>query len=361
MRPIYQKDQMLKKHPALRGVFQRCYTFNIVAVLFLLLLTGCAKTQPPVTGTAFLMDTIVDYQLYGPEKAGQAVEDALAGFEARFSVYRADSEIAQLNAAAGKEFVALSDDVYELLRRCADYGAESGGAFDVTVAPVVALWDITGENPRIPTKEELEALLPLVNYRDILFQDGNLAMLAKEGQKVDLGGIAKGYACELVRKVALENGVKSGYLSIGGNIMVIGQKPGREDFRFGIRDPRGSANDYLAAVTLPDSTMATSGDYERYFERDGVRYHHILDPATGAPARSDLISVSVVSPDGAYADYMSTYLFIKGKAFALENLNAFSCGLVVIDAQYNVFVSDNLKKNFVFADQTNRYHYEGAQ
>lgn len=361
------QNRILQKHPALRGVFQTRYFFNnkmrkpaVLALTLLLLgaMAGCAgKTR--VTGTAFLMDTIVEYQFTGPEDSGKKVEQALRDFEEQCSLYMEDSEITALNQAAGKEYVRLSPRVYDLLARCTQYGAESGGVFDVTIAPLVKLWNITGKNPQVPPREKISALLPLVDYRDILLKEGS-AMLAREGQMVDLGGIAKGYACNIARETALESGVKRGYVSIGGNIMVIGKKESREDYRFGLRDPRGGPNDYLAVVTLPDSTIATSGDYERYFERDGVRYHHILDPATGAPAQTDLMSVSVFSPDGAYADYMSTYLFLKGRAFALERLNSLDCGLVLIDRDRNIYVSDSIKGRFRLSDQTGTYRYEAA-
>lgn len=364
------QNRILRKHPALRGVFQKCYNFNKkqriwlgmlpALALGLSLLSGCGAEEPPVTGTVFLMDTVVEYKFYGPEKAWEAVEKALSDFEKACSLYVEDSEIAQLNRAAGKSAVPLSPDAYGLLQRCVQYGEESGGVFDVTVAPVISLWDITGKNPRVPSQEEIDAVLPLVDYRDILLRDDGSAMLKRAGQMVELGGIGKGYACSIAREAALDSGVKRGYLSIGGNIMVIGEKRRGEDFKFGVRDPRGGPNDYLAVVTLPDSTMATSGDYERYFEQDGVRYHHILDPATGAPAQSDLMSVSVISPDGAYADYMSTFLFIKGKAFALEHLNSYDCGLILIDKDRNIYVSDHFQDRFTMADQTGTYHYEGA-
>lgn len=353
------KNQILQKHPALRGVFKKCYFFNnLILFLCILLFTGCTR-QTPVIGTAFMMDTIVEYKFYGPPDAGKKVENALAEFEKQCSMYVEDSEIARLNREAGKNYAPLSPDVHELLRRCADYGAESGGVFDVTIAPLTALWDITGVNPRVPSDEEIDALMPLVDYRSIDVRDDGNAMLKKTGQMVDLGGIAKGYACDIARRAALDAGVKSGYLSVGGNIMAIGKQNG-EDFRFGVRAPRGGSNEYMAVVTLPDTTMATSGDYERYFERDGVRYHHILDPATGAPAKTDLMSVSVISSDGTYADYMSTFLFIKGKDYALGRLNTFDCGLILIDKDRNVFVSDNAKERFMMADKTGTYRYDGG-
>lgn len=334
-----------------------CAAVVALAVSFFL------RSRPPVTGTSFIMNTVVEYKLYGrdAERAKIAVEAKLRDIENRMSLYVDTSDISWLNVAAGHEFVELSPDTLELLTKCIEYGELSDGIFDITIAPLTAAWDVTAEHPRVPEESEIERLCELVDYRDVrLSGEGGKAMLRREGQAVDVGGIAKGYAAEAARRVALDCGVKSGYISIGGNLMVIGEKPDGEPFKFGVRDPRGAENDFLAVVTLPDSTMATSGDYERYFEQDGVRYHHIIDPRTGKPAETDLMSVSVISPDGAYADFMSTYLFIKGKDFAVENIDSLDCELVVIDKDKNVFVSSSLKDRFTPADQTGSYNFGGA-
>lgn len=349
------EKRLFQKNPALRGFFQK-WCFLLLPALFFL---GGCQQKPPVTGIVFLMDTVVEYKLYGPPKAGKAVEEALKAFESQCSRYISGSDIDLLNQAAGEKPVPLSPEIYDLLEQSRSYGAESNGVFDVTIAPVADLWNITGDSPRIPSEEEIREALSLVGYGDIVLEKNGNCMMARKGQKIDLGGIGKGYACNIARKTALDNDVTHGYVSIGGNVMVIGKKSRREDFKFGIRDPRGGGNDYVAVITLPDEIMATSGDYERYFEKDGIRYHHILDPATGAPAQTDLMSVSVVAQDGAYADYMSTYLFIQGRQFALEHLNSFPCGLVLIDKEKNIYVSDNLTEQFCMADKTGTYHYAG--
>ncbi|MEY8438839.1 FAD:protein FMN transferase [Anaerotruncus colihominis] len=320
------------------------------------------------TGVAFIMDTFIEYEFFGENgpQAKDAVDAALRDIENRMSMYIDNSEIAALNQNAGKAFVPLSEDTYELLERCAAYGAETDGVFDVTIAPVARVWGITRGRAYIPDSAEIASQLELVNYRDILLEpETRSAMLRREGQSVDLGGIAKGFACSAADRIARENGIESGFISIGGNIMTIGQKPVadqtgrtvRQPFRFGLRDPRGSENDYIAAVLLEDATMATSGDYERYFMNDNVRYHHILDPATGYPARTDLMSVSVVSQDGAFADFMSTWLFIKGRSFVLERLNSLGCGLIVVDQDKNIYITENLRERVVPADKSGTYTF----
>ena len=291
----------------------------------LLLLAGCGGREAPVTGTSFLMDTIVEYKLYGKnaQAARDAIEAELAGIESRMSMYLPDSEVARLNENAGRGYVPLSEDTYGLLSRCAAFGEASGGAFDVTIAPLTAEWGVTSGHPQVPSDARIDELRTLVGYRDILLDPADRsAMLRREGQAVDVGGVAKGYACDAARRVAREYGVDSGYISIGGNIMAMGAKPDGEPLKFGVRDPRGGGNDYIAVVTLSDTTMATSGDYERYFERDGVRYHHILDPKTGFPVETDAAGATVVARRSIDAEGYSTTLLAlgieRGLAFARE-------------------------------------------
>lgn len=320
-----------------------------------------ASANRLVTGTSFVMDTVVQYSFYGKhaQKAKDAVARELSAIESRMSMHLEDSEISELNRNAGKNSVQLSEDTYELLSRSIEYAEQTDGIFDVTIAPLAVAWGVTSDHPQVPEENRIDALLALVDYQDVEFDPDSLSVrLAREGQAVDVGGIAKGYACDVARRIAQECGVKSGYLSIGGNIMVIGEKPDKTPFKFGIRDPRGTPNQYFGIVTIPDLTIATSGDYERFFEQDGVRYHHILDPRTGYPAQNGLMSVSVIAPDGAYADFMSTWLFIMGREFVLENLDRFDCGLVAVDLENRVYVSESLKDSFLPADQTGIYQFE---
>ncbi len=336
-------------------------------LLLLSSLPGCVASVPeqPATSVTFVMNTVVEYELYGPdeqaEEAIQAIDQALRDLENRMSLYLEDSEIQRLNAAAGNgEWIPLSEDTFDLLKRAKEFGDASGGIFDITIAPLTELWGVTSEHPQVPSSEEIQQALALVDYRGLELDESlQAARLTHAGMAVDLGGAAKGYACDVARKVAQQYEITSGYLSIGGNLMVIGQKPDGKQFTFGLRDPRGSANEYIATISLPDSTMATSGDYERFFEQDGIRYHHILDPDTGYPSNGGLMSVSVVTPDGALADFLSTTLFILGRDAALEQLNNIpGCGLILVDTDKNVYLSDSLKEWFTPADSTGSYQFE---
>ena len=342
---------------------------GLLGVLLLIwsALCGCAAVLPaqPVTAVTFVMNTVVEYRLYAPEaqaqEAIQAVEQMLRDLENRMSLYLDSSEIQQLNNAAGSgEWVPLSEDTFTLLERAKQFCLESGGAFDPTIAPLTELWSITSDHPHLPSQQELDALLPLVDVQGLeLDPEHRAARLTQPGMAVDLGGAAKGYACSRAWEILQEHKIRSGDLSIGGNLLVVGRRPDGNQFKFGLRDPRGTAKDYIATVALEDTTMATSGDYERFFEQDGVRYHHILDPKTGRPAEGGLMSVSVVTDDGALADLLSTALFVQGREAALEQINSIpGCGLILIDTDKNVYISQSLAQSVSPAGSSETYRFE---
>ncbi len=309
-----------------------------------LFLLGCSlpgRKTPMAEAADFRMDTWVTQCWYGDgaEMACDEISDALQEMEKRFSLYLPDSEIAQVNAAAGKEFVSVSEETYRLLFESAQICAESGGLFDITIAPLAQLWDVTGQNPRVPTDREIAAALEKVNYQNLLFDEENRSvMLAEEGMRLDLGGAAKGLAAERMRAVAEKNGV-SGYLSIGGNMLVVGKEPDGNDFLIGLRDPRGEASDYFATVAMDGYTMATTGDYERFFEEDGVRYHHVFDPFTGYPSDGGLIAVTVLAEDGLLADCLSTAIFLQGKDNLDAALSRTDCMVLAVTDTFDVYAS----------------------
>ena len=181
----------------------------------------------------------------------------------------------------------------------------------------------------------------------VLDEEACTAYLTRPGMAIDLGGIAKGWTADQLREYARELGAERGYVSLGGNLMIIGERPDGDPFKFGLRDPQGDASTYLGTVTLEDGcTMATTGGYERYFEEDGIRYHHVLDPRTGYPADSDLLSVAVISKDGTLADYLSTTLFVQGLEAAKEAAGSEDYALVMVDQENNVWISGSLRGNF---------------
>lgn len=297
------------------------------------------RANQSYTRTLFAMDTVMLFTARGPH-----AQEALA--EAQTEVERLDrllsaqdpeSEIFRLNDAGR---AAVSEDTAALLERALEIGAETGGLYDCTIYPLMQLWGFPSEEYHVPEETEIAALLPRVDCGKVRVTDG--AAELGEGQQIDLGGIAKGYAAARVMELFQKRGVSAAMVNLGGNVQTLGQRPEGGGWRIGIQDPSGGET-YPAVVTVRDEAVVTSGGYQRYFEQDGRRYIHILDPRTGAPAESDLLSATVVSPDGTLADALSTAVFVMG----LEDAKSFwqtheGFELILIAEDGRVYITEGL-------------------
>ena len=257
----------------------------------------------------FAMDTVMSLTACGPR--GEAAVDAAVAeilrLDALLSTGAASSEVSQINGSGGGQ---VSEDTAALARAALEAYGSTDGAFDFTVYPLMRLWGFSTGEYHVPTAAELEAVLPLVDASLVRF-DGS-ALTLSEGQQIDFGGIAKGYASARTMEIFREYGVTSGMVSLGGNIQVLGRKPDGALWRIGVQDPSASQGTPLAVVEVEDRAVVTSGGYERYFEKDGRTYIHILDPRTGYPAESGLLSATVICEDGTMADALSTALYVMG-------------------------------------------------
>lgn len=283
--------------------------FLISLALILTLCTGCAPK--PYSKTIFAMDTVMTLTAYG-ENAQDAVEAAVARLfemDALFSVTNPKSEIATLNAADGAD-VTVSPEVYGLLETAVAYSEKFAGYFDITISPIVALWGFYSDVFAVPDAAAVQDALTQVDYHFVNLKS-DLTVSLDGGAQIDLGAIAKGYAAEQVREVFANYGVQNALIDLGGNILALGSKQGAASWRVAVRDPFDSAAQ-LCILAVSNQALVTSGSYQRYFEQDGVRYHHIMSPETGEPAESDLISVTVITDDALYADTLSTALFVMG-------------------------------------------------
>ena len=302
------------------------------------------------SGITYAMNTVIEQKWYGEsaDTVYTGMETKIREIESVLSLHLSQSEIAAINENAGVQPVEVSQRTFDLLQRAKELSEQSDGAFDITIAPVVELWGITSDHPHVPTDEELAQAMALMGLEDlVLDEEACTAYLTRPGMAIDLGGIAKGWTADQLREYARELGAERGYVSLGGNLMIIGERPDGDPFKFGLRDPQGDASTYLGTVTLEDGcTMATTGGYERYFEEDGIRYHHVLDPRTGYPADSDLLSVAVISKDGTLADYLSTTLFVQGLEAAKAAAGSEDYALVMVDQENNVWISGLLRGNF---------------
>ncbi len=271
---------------------------------------GCAAGQR-TEREWFAMDTVMRLTLYEPnEQAADAAQAEIDRIEKQFSVTRAESEIARLNAAGGKA-VTVNDETAALLQQALAVARQTNGAFDVTVLPAVKAWGFLGGEHTVPDEQTLAGLRPLINWRKVTVTGNRVQMAA--GMGLDLGAIAKGYAADRAAAVLVQKGCGGALLNLGGNVMTVGEKPDGTPFTVGIQDP-ADASRLLATLSVPGGTaVVTSGDYQRYFEENGRRYHHIMDPRTAAPAANDLAAVTVVASSAALADAMATALFVMGE------------------------------------------------
>lgn len=328
----------------------------------LCLLSGCAggteqeEESSVCTRQLFAMDTYMDFTAYG-ENGGKAVNEAMEEVErldALLSTGSASSEISRLNSAGSME---VSEDTAFIFKKAMEIYEKTGGFFDFTVYPLMKLWGFPDKNYHVPSEEELEQVLPLVDASKVQFtdkEDGGAAVTLGEGQQVDFGGIAKGYTSSVVMDIFRKNGVRSGLVSLGGNVQALNTKPDGTKWRVGIRDPQGDDSSYLAVVSIDDQAVVTSGGYERFFEENGKKYIHILNPETGYPVENDLASVTVVSGDGTLADALSTSLYIMGKEEAGEYWKAYGeeFEMILLDTDGEFVITEGLQDSFQSENRT---------
>lgn len=287
--------------------------------------SGCSKRAgaEKYEDTRLKMGTFVTVTLYGEDRerlkeVGNAVFEEIDRVSAVFNVYDEESEVSRLNRAAGGT-VEVSETMAEMVERSIGISRATGGAFDVTVGPLVMLWRRARESGEKPSEAEIKKAMESVGYDKLnLPIKTNRVRFEVTGMSLDFGAIAKGYAVERAAEVVRASGVESGLINAGGDIRAVGAKPGDAPWALGIRDPR-KRRSLLLEVYLKDAAVATSGDYEQYLEGEGERESHIIDPRTGHGTRKT-ISVTVIAPDAALADALATALSVLGPVEGLEVL-----------------------------------------
>ncbi len=307
------------------------------------------------TSEEFLMDTFVTQRTSGndAENTIQSVNNLLQNLEQTYSLYLPESEISKVNAGAGLGPVEVSEEVFDVIRRSLELSSKTDGVFDVTIAPLVKLWGITSAQPKVPSADEISNALSYIGWEQVtLDEENHTVSLSRPGVSLDLGAIVKGYAAEQCRTIYQEADITGGLLSLGGTVVAVGTRPDGTPFQIGIRDPQGSANDIFGVLSGEDRVIATSGGYERYFEEDGKRYEHILDPRTGYPVETDLISVTAVSEDGLLADFLSTALYMLGSQTVMDNLNRSEFSVIAVTEEGRILISDDLKEHFILKEET---------
>lgn len=313
----------------MRKKFKAALCISVCAVLFML----CSCQEKVAGRRTFALGTVCEQSIYSTADMDipsllKSGEDIMNRMDSLISTSRDASEINKISQNSG-ESVECDAQTADLISRAKQLAEQTGGAFDPTLGALTAAWDFNGE-PRVPSDEEIAELLKTVDYTKIEVENTEQSHSASvgQGQRLDLGGIAKGYITDLLTELYIQHGVTRALINLGGNIRTIGE------FELGIRDPQGEASDSFCTITLKDKSIVTSGGYIRNFEQDGVTYHHILDPKTGKPAESDILSVSIISESSTLADAYSTAVFVLGSESGLklvENTDDAECIIVTSD------------------------------
>lgn len=293
--------------------------------------------QQKVSKQGFYFDTIIQITLYGTtdEKYIDGCFDMAKKYEDMLSNTVSDSEVSRINAAAGKEYVTVSADTLELIKKGIEYGDTSDGRFDITIGKLSDLWNFSeiAENTDskdnevdasvVPSDTQIQGELSHVNYRNIQI-NGNSVMLTDSEAKLDLGGIAKGFIADKMKAYLQSKKITSGIINLGGNVLTIGEKADGSDYTVGIQKPFDESGEPICTVKIKDKSVVTSGIYERYYRVDGKLYHHILDTKTGYPVKNNLYSVTIISDSSCDGDALSTTCFALGIDKAKELINSLS-------------------------------------
>lgn len=315
----------------------------------LLFLTGCsAESSPePVQGTFFAMDTVMDFTIYGESGLIDQSESLIASLESLVSVTDANSELYAINQTGSG---TLTGKASSLMEQALEICRRTDGALDLSIYPIVRAWGFTTGSYQVPDEAEIQALLPLVDYRKIQYDAATGTVTLPEGMEIDLGSVAKGYAGQLAAQMLREHGVQSALLNLGGNVQTVGTKPDGSPWQIGIKDPQGE--DAMMVLSVEDQAVVTSGGYERYFEQDGQTYWHIMDPSTGHPADSGLISVTIVGDEGVVCDGLSTALFVMGLEKAADLwAQSGDFEAVFVTASGEVYITEGLRDRFALTEQ----------
>lgn len=332
----------------MRNFNKKKISFISIFLIPLLIFSGCTQSgtteSEPHSKDFFAMDTYMTVTAYG-ENGSDAVEEAEKRVYELDSLLNAENKESEIYLLNERGTATLSDDTASVLQSALDYCKLTDGAFNPAMHPIMRLWGFTSGKYNVPTEESIKATLKLTKANEVSLKE-NKAKFNLNGLEVDLGGIAKGYTSSQIMRIFKDSGVTSGMVNLGGNVQTFGLKPDGSEWNVAIEHP--DSEDYLGILKTHDKAVITSGGYERNFEKNGRTYHHIIDPTTGYPAESGLVSVTVVAENGTLADALSTSLFVMGERKAEEfwrnNRDDFDIILYADDDR--VIVSEGIKDSF---------------
>ena len=314
--------------------------FGIVSYDFISGRSSCEKTS-------VAMGTVVTVKLFGfgAKNDLDKIETEINGLENSVLSWRKEgSDVYRINKGSGTQ-VSVSPDTVKIIGKCIDISDDCGGVFDITIGNVTKLWDFGGNNQRLPSDDEIKTALGSVGYKNVSIS-GN-AVQIKKGQSLDLGAVGKGFVCDKIKELLDKGRTKSAVVSVGGSLLIYGNRT----FSVGIINPDNDKQS-MGTLKLKDTCVSTSGNYEKYFEQDGKRYHHILNATTGYPATSEFKSVTVVCESGLISDALSTVCYIAGYRKSIEILKKFDAEAVFIFNNNAVRVTDGLSGKFTVTDDS---------
>lgn len=324
-----------------------------IIILIAILLVGCHSNlgTKNVDRSDFLLDTYVDISLFGVknEEVLDEMYEEVVRLESILSLYKEDSDLYQLRYAKG-QLIKVNEETLEIIDKSLDYTKLTGGLFDVTSGPLIDLWGITSDTPMVPTQEEIKTALLKVGEGNLSIKEDQVIL--RNGAYINLGAIAKGYITDRIVEQAKAHEVAGGIFNFGGNIYVLGNKPDGSNYNVGIQRPGDDRNDYFAIFHGTDKSIVTSGTYERYFEYENERYHHILNPKTGYPSDTDLVSVTIISDTCFEGDALSTSALLLG----LEDAQSLISSLEGVEAIFvtgdnEVYITENLMPHVTIIDE----------
>ncbi|MDO4632798.1 MAG: FAD:protein FMN transferase [Eubacteriales bacterium] len=306
------------------------------AAMLLTMNTTVLAAQERYDKTTLYFDTVVSLSFYADDNGEELMDhcmDICAEIENTFSRTLETSELYQINHRT-ENTVEVSDGIAELVSLGLEYYEISGGKFDITIAPLSDVWDFKSENATIPPQEKIDEALKKVDATAVHI-DGNTITFDRDDTMLDLGALAKGYAADKLSDYLKSEGVTSGLINLGGNVLTIGSKPDGKAWKIGIQEPFNQHGDYCTIVEAVDQSVVTSGIYERYFKQDDVIYHHILDPKTGYPIQNDIWGVTILSSSSLLGDALSTTSLALGVDAAKELIES-------MDGVEAIFIRDDL-------------------
>ncbi|WP_352418200.1 FAD:protein FMN transferase [Proteiniborus sp.] len=300
--------------------------------------------------TGFLLGTVVQIKLLEPQPEDFFNEafSLIQSIENKMSINIENSEVSKINKNAGKSYVKVSPETYFVIEKGKYYSSLSNGFFDISIGPLVKLWGIGSKDANVPRQSEIDKVLRKIDYNHILLNESDRSVkLAEEGMVIDLGGIAKGYAADVIADYLKSKNINNAIIDLGGNVLALGGKSQNDKWNIGIQNPFQERNKHIGILNVKDKTIVTSGVYERYFIETGKRYHHILDPFTGYPVKNSLMSVTIVADKSIDADGLSTTVFALGTEKGMELIEKLDgIDAILVDKDKNVYVTKSLKESF---------------